>query len=300
MCEQGSFSAAARQLKRAQSGVSQAIANLEISLNHPLFDRSYNMPSLTEQGAALLPIAKSILYQQQLFDQKVTALAQQQEHELVIAIEESLVDSRLLSLFSDLAEQFPITNFALLSASTFDIEVMIAAGTAQVGIIYANGKMQNEVNFMTLGQNRFVTVVAPSHPLATRQTIEDSELRNCRQLVQRSSQGKELWFSYAISHQLWYASSHQILLQLAEQGIGWAMVPERMAQAAIAAGRLVVLDLSFEPEGWVTNIDCITSRKHQSGPALSAVIALLKAHLHCTWLEGNITSRYQHESNNST
>ena len=33
VCDAGTFSAAARQLKRAQSGVSQAISNLEIAID---------------------------------------------------------------------------------------------------------------------------------------------------------------------------------------------------------------------------------------------------------------------------
>jgi DNA-binding transcriptional LysR family regulator len=90
VCECGSFSAAARQLKRAQSGVSQSVSNLEIALNQQLFDRSRNVPVLTAQGTALLPIAKSILHQQLHFDQKVASLDQQHEHELVLAIEETV------------------------------------------------------------------------------------------------------------------------------------------------------------------------------------------------------------------
>lgn len=53
VCETGSFSAAARKLNRAQSGISQAIANLEISINQTLFDRSGNIPELTSEGEAL-------------------------------------------------------------------------------------------------------------------------------------------------------------------------------------------------------------------------------------------------------
>ncbi|EGP01966.1 HpkR [Pasteurella multocida subsp. gallicida str. Anand1_poultry] len=40
VCENGSISAAARKLGKAQSAVSSAVANLEIALNQTLFDRS--------------------------------------------------------------------------------------------------------------------------------------------------------------------------------------------------------------------------------------------------------------------
>ena len=50
--EQGSFSAAGRKLRRAQSVVSQTLANLEIQLGVTLFDRSARYPVLTEDGRA--------------------------------------------------------------------------------------------------------------------------------------------------------------------------------------------------------------------------------------------------------
>jgi len=57
----GSFLAAARKLKKQQSTVSEAIANLEIDLGLTLFDRSTRGPTLTEQGKALLIHAQQVL-----------------------------------------------------------------------------------------------------------------------------------------------------------------------------------------------------------------------------------------------
>lgn len=49
--ELGSFSAAARQLGKRQSTISEAIANLEIDLGVMLFDRQARLPTLSEAGA---------------------------------------------------------------------------------------------------------------------------------------------------------------------------------------------------------------------------------------------------------
>src|SRR5438552_3359580 len=53
----GSFSAGARQLRRAQSVVSQTLANLEAQVGVKLFDRSRRAPVLTREGVALLAAA---------------------------------------------------------------------------------------------------------------------------------------------------------------------------------------------------------------------------------------------------
>jgi DNA-binding transcriptional LysR family regulator len=58
--EQGSFSAAGRKLGRAQSVVSQTLANLEGRLGVTLFDRSARYPTLTEDGRALLQDAHAV------------------------------------------------------------------------------------------------------------------------------------------------------------------------------------------------------------------------------------------------
>ncbi len=50
--EAGSFSAAGRSLGRAQSVVSQTVANLEAQLSVPLFDRSARYPTLTARWRA--------------------------------------------------------------------------------------------------------------------------------------------------------------------------------------------------------------------------------------------------------
>ena len=65
--ELGSFSAAARQMGKAQSAVSTAIANLEIDCDVLLFDRSSRNPVLTKAGEALLASAKGILRGNQEF-----------------------------------------------------------------------------------------------------------------------------------------------------------------------------------------------------------------------------------------
>lgn len=61
--EQGSFSAAGRALRKAQSAVSTQVANLEEDLGVVLFSRAGRNPVLTLAGERLLREAKVILDQ---------------------------------------------------------------------------------------------------------------------------------------------------------------------------------------------------------------------------------------------
>ncbi|WP_028115793.1 LysR family transcriptional regulator [Ferrimonas senticii] len=278
VCQCGSFSAAARQLGRVQSGVSQAIANLEIAINQPLFTRSGNATQITEAGQLLLPIAQSILDQKRYFDQKVESIDRQLEQQLVLAVDESLLEPSLMAILSQLAERFPITDVELIGVPTFDVEQLVREKRAQLGLLYADGELKVDMDFVTLGQRRFVTVAAPQHPLAQLTQVTDADLTSQRQLVHRSSDGKELWFSYRISSRCWYANSHQALIDMAAAGVGWAVVPATQVQPMLATGRLVQLPVSHEDRGWLTTCGCVISRSYTRGPVLEALLTLLQQH----------------------
>src|SRR4051794_36072184 len=59
--DEGSFSAAARKLRRVQSAVSTAMANLERQLALPLWDRTQRRATLTDAGTAVLVSARRVL-----------------------------------------------------------------------------------------------------------------------------------------------------------------------------------------------------------------------------------------------
>src|ERR1700742_3140788 len=59
--DEGSFSAASRKLLRAQSVVSEAVANLEAQMGVALFDRSGRYPKLTPAGMVLLADARAVV-----------------------------------------------------------------------------------------------------------------------------------------------------------------------------------------------------------------------------------------------
>src|SRR5258705_10978209 len=85
--DEGSFSAAGRRLRRAQSVVSQVLANLEGQLGVKLFDRSARVPVLTNQGRALLAHARAVAGDVDLFKARAKSLAGGLEPELSVAVD---------------------------------------------------------------------------------------------------------------------------------------------------------------------------------------------------------------------
>ena len=70
----GSFSAAARRLRKSQSTVSTSIANLEADLGFELFDRSARQPVLTAQGEQVLGYVQAILAASTRLDELAVSL----------------------------------------------------------------------------------------------------------------------------------------------------------------------------------------------------------------------------------
>src|SRR5258708_2630477 len=73
--DEGSFSAGGRRLRRAQSVVSQTLANLEAQLGVKLFDRSSRSPVLTSQGMALLAEARAVVGRMDVFKARAKGLS---------------------------------------------------------------------------------------------------------------------------------------------------------------------------------------------------------------------------------
>ena len=59
--DEGSFSAAARRLNRAQSAVSRTVVALENAIGVKLFDRAGYRPQVTQAGKALLADARTVI-----------------------------------------------------------------------------------------------------------------------------------------------------------------------------------------------------------------------------------------------
>ncbi len=85
--DEGSFSAAGRKLRRAQSVVSQTLANLEAQLGVKLFDRAARYPQLTDAGKSLLLDARAVADTIDGFKARARAMREGLEPELSVAMD---------------------------------------------------------------------------------------------------------------------------------------------------------------------------------------------------------------------
>jgi Bacterial regulatory helix-turn-helix protein, lysR family len=123
--DEGSFSAAGRRLRRAQSVVSQSLANLEGQLGVKLFDRSGHLPVLTDQGRALLANARAVAGDVDLLKARAKNLAGGLEPELSVAVDVMFPDATFTHAVAAFQKEFPATLLRFVVESSAVIEPVL-------------------------------------------------------------------------------------------------------------------------------------------------------------------------------
>lgn len=264
--EKGSFSAAAREMGKAQSAVSTSISNLELDLGLVLFDRSRREPTLTTAGEALLPQAQALLQQANLLAGRADAMAAGEEGRLSLAVEESLIGDALEDLLVRFEQAFPQLELELLNPARMDIIKLVQQGRADLGVLVSPFEVDEGYHLKPLKQMAMITVVGSQHPLAGQLLPSFDELYNHRQLLLTSRAGKVLPDDQ-LSNRVWKVESQYALIELAKRGLGWAWVPQHMAEPWLADGSLQMLH--FESGGDLIHmpVDLIISPKYKEGNA---------------------------------
>src|SRR4051812_12922350 len=106
--DHGSFSAAARSLRRVPSAVSMAIAHLEAELDLSLFDRSGREPRPTAAARSLEPQARLLASQLRQLQAQALSLTQGLETRLTLAIAPELLSASWAGPLAALAQEHPL------------------------------------------------------------------------------------------------------------------------------------------------------------------------------------------------
>ncbi|HBZ7325880.1 TPA: LysR family transcriptional regulator [Klebsiella pneumoniae] len=167
--DSGSFSAAARRLRKSQSTISTAIANLEADLGVTLFDRATRQPTLTPQGEQVLSYVKAILAASERLDELAVSLSGETEPRLTFVLSDTLHPDVLEDLLVQFDRRFPHTEFECLIGEDEDVIDLLQKSRAQVGLIEARERYPTDIGSTRLPlQTAMGIYVAPGHPLAAQ------------------------------------------------------------------------------------------------------------------------------------
>jgi DNA-binding transcriptional LysR family regulator len=129
----GSFTAAARQVGRTQSAVSQQVKRLEETLGQPLFERLSGAVDLTEYGKSLLGFARTIT------DTHSEAMAAfrrtNYEGLVVIGVADAYVNRILKDLAREFMRLYPEATLSIVVDGSLGLSRRIADGSVDLAFV---------------------------------------------------------------------------------------------------------------------------------------------------------------------
>lgn len=222
VAETGSFSAAARNLKRAQSVVSMHIAGFEAELGYKLFDRTPK-PVLTAQGRELLVGAKRVLVEADRLQNRALTLSDTQSPSIYMGIDLVLEAPVMIALLRLFAKSFPSVRLQIENISGSEAKWFFTKTAMNLALVFSSDPSLESDEYI-LGHSPLSIVVAKNHPLAAidRPTVDD--LRRYRQIVVHA-RDPESPSPAVVNTDYWEIDSGLWALGLAARGVGWAILP---------------------------------------------------------------------------
>jgi len=267
--DEGSFSAAGRRLRRAQSVVSQTLANLEGQLGVKLFDRSARFPVLTDQGRALLADARAVAGDVDLFKARAKSLAGGLEPELSVAVDVVFPLAPFTATVAAFQQEFPATLLRFDVESSAVIEPVLD-GRCEVGVIASLRIAPPQLTQERLLAVRTPIVVSPQHPLAAhRSPIPMAVLAEHIQLVHADPSDLSRAGGFGLlSPRVWRLSHLGAKLAFLRAGLGFGIMPLHMIEADLETGALVQITAeSAPPGGYVVAMLAVYRADSPPGPA---------------------------------
>ena len=249
--DEGSFSAAARKLRRAQSAVSELVNNLEIQLGVALFDRSGRYPKLTPAGVTLLADARGIVSGVDFMKARAKGISSGLEPELSAVVDVFFPIEAITAAAKEFRVLFPGTPLRLYVEALGGVFQPIFDGRASFGVAGPLPLLPSAMSSERLADINFVMVAAQDHPLAFFDgIIPKAELAKHIQLVltDRSelSAGREVG---VMSPSTWRLADLFAKHAFLVNGLGWGGMPLHTVAQDIANGKLVVLQIEDVPPG---------------------------------------------------
>jgi DNA-binding transcriptional LysR family regulator len=246
--EEGSFSAAARKLRRVQSAVSQAVATLEELQGVQLFDRSGHRPQLTETGRVLIGQARFVLASAERFEAVAASTRGGLEPELAIAIDPLVPTAPLIESLRALNNRYPNLPVTFSTEGLGGSLRRLRADSAVIAISLLLPAVPEDIVAYPLFRISMDPYVAPGHPLAQlKRPATRDDLEPHVQLVLSDpvcSEGENYGLASA---RLWRFVDIGRRLDFLLAGFGWCRMPEHLVADAVANGQLIRLQVENDP-----------------------------------------------------
>lgn len=280
VCDEGSFSAAARALGRAQSAISHAVASLEDALRVELFERDARRAELSAAGRSLLPDARAVIARTEEMKTRAGAIARLGAPRVSLAVDVHFPRAHLIDCLAKLQAQVPTAAIDLRTTTGQAGEALVLAGACALAVTVANEPEASPdgIERHWLAEVPVTTVCAPTHPLAGQSQPLPPEAfdRQVELVISDGSVEEGGMGRPGAKDRTWMlndlSAKHDFLLA----GLCWGEMPTHLVRQDLAEGRLIEL---MREDRRAAPLTFAISRKrgHDMSPSEAMLVDLLAA-----------------------
>ncbi len=245
ICEETSFTGAARRLRRAQSAVSHAIAALESALDLELFERGARRATLTAAGHSLLPDARAVIAHTEEMKNRAKSIVVEGVPTLSIAVDTYFPRMRLVDCLRTLQHELPTAAINLRMTTMQGGEALLLSGKCSMAITIADVPelKSSAIDRYELCETPMVTVCAPTHPLARiKPPVSREAFARHAQLVVTDNQPDAERTQHGVAgERQWFIDDLGAKRDLLLAGLGWGHMPLHLVAEDLAPQRLLKL-----------------------------------------------------------
>jgi DNA-binding transcriptional LysR family regulator len=176
--EAGSITGGAERLNLALAAASTRIRNMEAVLGTPLLHRQRQGVAPTQAGHTLVLHARILLRQAERMHGDLGQYAQGLRGQVRLLSNTNALTEFLAEPLSAFLAAHPRVNIDLEERLSDEIVAAVADGAADIGIVAGTVAMAG-LETLPFRTDRFVTVVAPRHPLAAAASVAFAEMLDC-------------------------------------------------------------------------------------------------------------------------
>ncbi|NOI24886.1 LysR family transcriptional regulator [Vibrio mediterranei] len=275
--EQGSFSAAARLLNKTPAAISISISNLEIQLGIDLFDRSTKYPRLTSAGERLYQQCTLLVRHIERIESAATSYAQQVEDKVTIGIDRLIPSCMIESGLQKLASDFPNTAIHIVRDTNANLQSRIELHELDLVLQCTTAAEPKSLEFFDIALMEMCCVCAPDSDLADTAIVDNEALLTRRQICCESMiENPSLSLQGRLSPEIWVMTDQEDVLNMVEQGLGWAFVPKVLAKQRQEVGSLLIINPEFSCTEILCRIDLWCAPSKNQGRVVKQLVGQIK------------------------
>ena len=281
LVDTGSFSKAAEANYVSQSAVSQQLAKLEREMSTQLISRGGGLVEATDAGKAFYEGARAMLRRYEQLLGEVRSAADAVRGVLRVGTIYSVGFYMLEPYIRKFFHSHPEVALHVEYTQWNRIYAAVVNGELDLGVV-ALPERHRSIEVIPLAKEEMVMVCAPTHPLASRQRIDPSELDGrrfvafednipTRRHIERLLKAERVKPDVVMTF-----DNVELLKRAVEIDVGVSILPRDNVEREAQYHDLIVVPFT-KPERWVRSLGILRRRGRAPSPAEKIFLTLLRS-----------------------